>query len=164
MKLFFIALFLVLSFQLNAQSVKLRFSLKDFKSCWQLKDMVYEENGGSYGDDDVQKLKGKVICFNKDTVNVLSDTITNAKYSIAKESTETFTVRQFQVFKNIPKWFKITADTLYIIKLHGKYNTEDSLGNPNQSNTDYEFAYDGKYLYFPYNGALFRLTKYIRLE
>jgi len=146
--------------QTNAQSTKSRFKINDFKCCWQLEKIVYE-SGGMYGSADEARLKGTVICFNKDTINILGDTITEARYTIKKESTEAFTVRNFQVFQDIPKWFGITVDSVYNIKLSGKYNTKDALGNPSQSKTDYELAFDGAYLYLnDGNGSLFKLTKY----
>lgn len=159
---FFSPLFLLLgSCQLLAQTPKeYSFDLQQFKSCW-LKDMVYESNGGRYTLEDVESMKGKVICFDKKSTDLLGDTVINARYSIKKESTETFTVRNFQVFKDIPKWFKINKDSLFVVRLtSGKSITQSPTARIKTIKAyPYEFAYDGNYLYMPLNGSLFRFEK-----
>src|SRR6185437_11028248 len=147
--------------QLNAQTHQSTFSIKDFRGCWQLKDMVYESNGGRYGPKDVDKLVGAIVCFNKEPIDILGDTIFQAQFSLEKESTKNYIVRNFEVFQHIEKWFKITADSLYVIKLISGTNiTPDSTGRIRQSEAyNFEFAYDGNYLYLPLNGGFFRFTK-----
>lgn len=146
----------------NAQQARTIFTLKDFKTCWQLQDMVYQSNGGSYDSVVIKKIVGSILCFNTEMSNILGDTIIQAKYSLKKESTTRYIVRNFQVFENIYKWFKIKEDSLSVIKLvSGISLTKDPNVKIKRIKAyPYEFAYDGFFLYLPSNGAFFRFTKY----
>jgi hypothetical protein len=162
LKIAIASIMLLVMFKSNAQPARAVFTLKDFKICWQLKDMVYQSNGGSYDSLAVKKIVGNIFCFNSEMSNILGDTIIHAKYSLKKESTTKYIVRNFQVFENIYKWFKIKEDSLYVIKLaSGISLTKDSKVKIKRIKAyPYEFAYDGEFLYLPSNGGFFRFTRY----
>ncbi|WP_162903454.1 hypothetical protein [Taibaiella koreensis] len=146
----------------SQQSDNDSFNLKQFKACWKLKDMVYVANGGRYGQEEAEKLfVGKIVCFNSNPLHILDDTIVNPRFRIVKEKTQQFTVRNFQVYKDISKWFKISKDSIYVVYMtSGISITNNPTAKIKRTKAyAYEFAYDGDYLFFPLNGSLFRLSK-----
>ncbi|WP_293299878.1 hypothetical protein [Pedobacter sp. UBA4863] len=136
------------------------YTLKQFlTSCWQYKDMVYASRVGRYTQEDAKQFEGRTLCFNSNILDVLGDTIVNSEYSIKEEPTEKFTVRNFQVYKDLGKWFKIHCPSLYVINLKNGRSVSGQTGNGIKA-YPYEFAYDGTFLYIPIDGSLFRFEKY----